>query len=176
MHVALLILRLVVGLLFIGHGSQKLFGWFGGHGPEGTGQFLDSLGYRPGKRMAIAAGGAEFFGGLFLALGCLTPLASAMIIGVMLNAILSVHLSKGIWNSNGGLEFPLVMAAVAAAVCIAGPGRFSLDRALGIPVGRPVWQVAGILLGLVTGVAIYAWRMVTTPPAIPADDHHREAA
>jgi putative oxidoreductase len=175
-HAALLILRIVVGLLFIGHGSQKLFGWFGGHGPEGTGQFLDSLGYRPGRGMAIAAGGAEFFGGLFLALGFLTPLASAMIIGVMLNAILSVHWSKGIWNSNGGLEFPLVMAAVAAAVSIAGPGRFSLDRALGIPVGRPVWQVGGILLGVVSGVGLYAWRMVTTPSATPAEEHHRDAA
>src|SRR5204863_3313150 len=90
MDVGMLILRLVVGALFIGHGTQKLFGWFEGHGLEGTAGFMDSLGYRPGKRYAAIGGLAEAGGGLLLVLGLLTPLAAVLIVGMMLNAILSV--------------------------------------------------------------------------------------
>src|SRR5687767_13045552 len=98
MDIGLLVLRLVVGTLFVGHGTQKLFGWFGGYGLEGTGGWLRSLGYRGGKTAAAAAGLAEAVGGALLVLGFMTPFAAAAIIGVMINAIASVHLDKGVWN------------------------------------------------------------------------------
>jgi putative oxidoreductase len=151
-----LLLRIVVGLLFVGHGTQKLFGWFGGYGPKGTGQFMESLGYKPGVPMATMAGLAEAGGGLLLALGFLTPLAAAAIIGVMTNAILSVHLPKGIWNSDGGLEFPLVMATAAAAVAFTGAGRWSLDRAFGWNLSGWHWGLPAVALGLVVGVVLFA--------------------
>ena len=103
MELGLLVIRVVVGLLFVGHGTQKLFGWFGGHGLAGTGGFFDSLGMRPGKQHAFLAGFAEAGGGLLLALGLLTPLASAALIAVMVVAILTVHAKNGIWNSQPGL-------------------------------------------------------------------------
>src|SRR5882757_7128941 len=102
MDTGLLLLRIVVGLLLAGHGAQKLFGWFGGHGLEGTGGFFHGLGYRPGKAFAFVAGLSEFGGGLLLALGLFTPLAGAIIIGTMFNVITSVHSDKGPWAQNGG--------------------------------------------------------------------------
>ena len=92
MSVGLLILRLVVGALFFGHGTQKLFGWFGGHGLDGTGGFFESLRYRNGREMALVAGLAEAGGGTLLALGFLTWLGAAAILGVMLNAMIAVRI------------------------------------------------------------------------------------
>ena len=103
MKLGRLILRLVVGGYFVGHGTQKLFGWFGGYGPDGTGQFFESLGLRPGKRHAIAAGAAEAGGGALLVLGAATPLASAALIATMLTAIHRVHLKNGPWVDRPGL-------------------------------------------------------------------------
>ena len=158
MNIGLLVLRLVVGLLFMGHGAQKLFGWIGGHGIEGTGQFFGSMGYRPGQPMAALAGLAEFGGGLLLAMGLLTPLGCAAIIGVMVSATLGVHLPKGVWNTNGGYEFPVVMATVAAALALGGPGKFSMDGALGLGTGGHLYGVWAILGGLLAGLALNAWR------------------
>jgi putative oxidoreductase len=101
MNGVLLVLRIVLGLLFVGHGTQKLFGWFGGHGLNGTAGFFASLRYRPPRLAAVGAGGSEAIGGLFLALGFLAPLAAAMITGAMVNAIVSVHWSHGPWVTNG---------------------------------------------------------------------------
>src|SRR5438067_6975627 len=128
MEFGLLLLRVVVGVLFIGHGTQKLFGWFDGHGLEGTGGFLESLGYRPGKRFAVLGGLAEAGGGALLVLGLLTPLAAGAIVGMMINAIMAVHLESGPWNSEGGYEFPLVMAVAAAAVAFGGGGALAADK------------------------------------------------
>jgi putative oxidoreductase len=130
MSYGLLLLRVVVGGTMFGHGAQKLFGWFGGGGPKGTGGFFGQLGYRAPIVLAIFAGLAESSGVLF-ALGFLTPLASLAIAVVMLNAIITVHWSKGFWNGNGGFEFPLTMLTIAVAVAAIGPGRFSIDRAIG---------------------------------------------
>src|SRR5205085_1331559 len=102
MNIGLFVLRIVVGGLFIGHGAQKLFGWFGGGGLKGTGQMYDKIGFRPGRRMAMLAGASEFGGGALLVLGFLSPLGSAAIIGMMTAAILAVHLPNGMWNTNGG--------------------------------------------------------------------------
>ena len=103
MELGLLVLRAVVGGLFIGHGSQKLFGWFGGAGPDGTGAFFESLGIRPGRAMARAAGFAELAGGLLFAAGLVTPLAAALLIAVMTCAIATVHRPNGVWVSNVAL-------------------------------------------------------------------------
>lgn len=123
----LLIIRLVLGLTFAAHGTQKLFGWFGGHGIEGTGGFFESIGINPGKRMAIMAGAGELVGGLLFALGFLTPLA-AIIMGVtMLVAIVKVHLKNGYWAGNNGYEYNLLIIIVAVGVAFIGPGAYSID-------------------------------------------------
>jgi putative oxidoreductase len=131
MELALLVLRVVVGLFFVGHGAQKLWGSFGGHGIAGTAQFFESIGVRPGRRNALAAGWSEFLGGLLLALGLVTPLAAVLIISVMTVAIITVHASKGPWVSDGGWELNAVYIAVAFAITGAGPGEISLDDAIG---------------------------------------------
>jgi putative oxidoreductase len=123
-------LRGVIGPLFIGHGTQKLFGWFGGHGPDATGGAFESMGLRPGKRHATAAGVAETTGGALLTLGALTPLAATIISSVMITAIRKVHLKNGPWVTNGGYEYPLALIATSAALVEAGPGRPSVDEAL----------------------------------------------
>jgi putative oxidoreductase len=131
MDIALFVLRVVVGLFFAGHGAQKLFGSFGGHGIAGTAGFFESLGMRPGRRNAIAAGGAELAAGILLILGLLTPLAAAMVIAVMTVAILTVHAKAGPWVTEGGYEYNATLIAVAFALAGAGPGEFSLDNAIG---------------------------------------------
>ncbi|CAN5551020.1 hypothetical protein BH20ACT18_BH20ACT18_07510 [soil metagenome] len=110
------LLRVILGGLFIGHGTQKLFGWFGGHGPEGTGQFFESLGLRPGGRNATVAGVSEAAGGALLATGLANPLAATAISGSMLTAIRHVHFAKGPWITDGGYEYNLVILAAVAAI------------------------------------------------------------
>jgi putative oxidoreductase len=128
MSYGLLLLRVFVGLAFVGHGTQKLFGWFGGYGPKGTGGFMASQGYRAGVLMAVAAGLCETVGGALLALGFATPLAGALLAIVMLNAIGSVTFKKGFML---GSELELTYLTVAVSLAAIGPGRFSLDRAFG---------------------------------------------
>jgi len=123
-------LRIVVGSLFVGHGTQKLFGWFGGHGLDGTGGFFESLGLRPGKRHATAAGAAESIGGALLALGALTPVAAGLITGTMITAIRKVHAPKGPWVTEGGYEYNLALIAAMAAITETGPGSPSVDAKL----------------------------------------------
>jgi putative oxidoreductase len=123
-------LRFVIGPLFVGHGTQKLFGWFGGHGLEGTGAFFEQLGLRPGKRHAAAAGAAEAVGGALLTLGALTPVASGLITGTMITAIRKVHAPKGPWATNGGYEYNLTLIAAMLALTESGPGRPSVDEAV----------------------------------------------
>jgi putative oxidoreductase len=124
------ILRGVVGPLMIGHGTQKLFGWFGGHGLAGTGGFFENLGLRPGRRHATAAGAAETVGGALVTLGALTPLASTLVASVMITAIRKVHADKGPWAAGGGYEYNLVMIAAVTALTETGPGRPSVDAAV----------------------------------------------
>jgi putative oxidoreductase len=128
MSYGLLLLRVFVGASFFGHGTQKLFGWFGGYGPQGTGGFFASQGYRHGVRMAVLAGIAEAGGGTLLALGLLTPLACTAIAVVMLNAIFSVTLKRAFLL---GSELELMYLVTVIALAAIGPGRFSLDRAIG---------------------------------------------
>jgi putative oxidoreductase len=152
MSAALLAVRLVVGLLFAGHGSQKLFGWFGGHGLRNTAGFFEKLGFRPGLPLALLAGLAELGGGLLFAAGLFVPAASLLLCGVMATAIAGVHWSKGIWNQNGGLEFPLVLGTVAFAVAATGPGRLSLDHAFGLDWHGIWWALGAAGLGALGGL------------------------
>lgn len=151
-----LLLRLAIGGFFVGHGTQKLFGWFGGHGLEGTGQFFDSLGLRPGKRHALAAGAAEAGGGALLALGAATPLASAALIAVMMTAIQRVHLSKGPWATDGGYEYNVVLIAATLALAETGPGSPSVDSARGSDMHGPVWAALALLLGALGSAGAHA--------------------
>lgn len=123
-------LRVGGGIIFAAHGAQKLFGWFGGYGLEGTGQFFDSVGLPPGYLMALLAGAAEFFGGLALILGLLVRPAAASLAFAMLVAIFSVHFSKGFFMDKGGYEYALALFAVSVSLVFSGAGRASLDRAL----------------------------------------------
>jgi putative oxidoreductase len=142
------LLRMTVGGLFIGHGTQKLFGWFGGHGIEGTGAFFEQLGLRPGRQNAIAAGAAEAGGGTLLALGLFTPLASALLTGTMATAVRLVHFKKGPWVSDGGYEYNLVLLGAAFALTDAGPGAWSLDAARGRERWGAGWALAQLAAGL----------------------------
>ncbi|MGM0845325.1 MAG: DoxX family protein [Bacillota bacterium] len=126
----LLIIRLVIGLSFIVHGSQKLFGWFGGYGLEGTGGWMESLGMKPGKAMAFFAGIAEFAGGLFFVLGLLTPLAGILIAITMVVAIVKVHYANGYLSTNNGYEYNLALLAAAVGLALTGPGKYALDAIL----------------------------------------------
>ena len=125
-----LALRIPVGVIFAAHGAQKLFGWFGGYGLEGTGQWMGSIGLAPGYLMALLAGSAEFFGGLALVLGLLVRPAAAALAFAMLVAVFAVHIDKGLFVANNGYEFGLALVAVAVSLVVTGAGRASLDAAL----------------------------------------------
>ncbi len=122
-----LALRIPVGMIFTAHGAQKLFGWFGGYGLEGTGQFFASIGLNPGVLMALLAGGAEFFGGLALVLGLLVRPAAASLSFAMLVAIFAVHFSKGFFLDKGGYEYALALFAASLSLLMSGGGRFAAD-------------------------------------------------
>jgi putative oxidoreductase len=126
----LLVIRLVIGVLFIGHGAQKLFGWFGGHGLKGTGGWFESIGMKPGVTMALVAGLSELVGGLLFALGLLTPLAAILIAATMFMAIVKVHGQNGLWATSNGYEYNLTLLAVAIGIALIGPGQYAVDAFL----------------------------------------------
>lgn len=139
----LLALRIGVGATLVAHGTQKLFGWFGGHGLSGTGAFFDSVGFTPGKANAVLAGLGEAGGGALLALGLATPAAGAAAAGTMAVAA-SMHKDKGFFAQDGGYEYPAVLALATAALALAGPGQLSADAALGHVANRPWMRVAAL--------------------------------
>lgn len=156
---ALLITRLTVGGLLAGHGAQKLFGTFEGHGLEGTAGFLESMGLRPGKQWAMAAGAGEFGGGMLTALGLLSPLGPITLLGPMAMATGKVHWNKPIWGAAGGAELPVTNMAVGLALMLAGPGNLSLDRLFGI---RLPWLVSAT--GIAVTAAGVAMGLLAAPP------------
>ena len=152
--IGLLIARLVLGLLMAAHGSQKLFGWFGGYGLHTTGEFFVQLGFRPGRLFATAAAVGEVTSGLLVALGFLGPIGPALMIAVMLVAAISVHWANGLFATSNGIELPLLYATGAFGLALVGPGPYSLDALLGITSAWTpgiTWAVLGV--GVVGGLA-----------------------
>lgn len=157
MDAGLLIARMVFGLLMAAHGTQKLFGWFGGYGLAGTGGFFEQLGFRPGRFFAATAGSTELIAGLLVAFGLLGPLGPALIVSVMLVAMATVHWQHGVFAQNNGIEVPLLYAVAAVALALTGFGAFSLDAALGLTWSSEVaWLALG--LGVLGGFANLAIR------------------
>lgn len=154
MAVGILLLRLAVGLTVAAHGAQKLFGWFGGQGLEGTAASFEPVGLRPGKLHAIVAGLAEAVGGTLIATGLLTPLGGAAVVGVMAVAIAVVHLRHGFFAQSGGIEYPLLLAVAATAVGYAGPGTYSLDHVIGWSLSGTAWGSGALALGLMAAGAV----------------------
>lgn len=172
MKIGRLLLRAVIGGLFIGHGTQKLFGWFGGPGQGGTEQMMRGLRLHPPRQHALAAGAAETTGGALLAAGLATPLAAASLIGVMITAIRKVHLPNGLWNASGGYEYNLVLIAALLSLADDGPGELSLDHALGIRCAGPGWALAALATGAgAATVAIGLGHRNAAPTAAGGDGH-----
>lgn len=163
---ARLLLRIVAGTLLFGHGTQKLFGWFGGHGLKGTSMWLESLGFRPSDRWAWLAGAGEAVPGALTALGFLSPLGPIGIFGPMVMATTTVHKDKPIWATEGGPELAVVYMTMAGALAMVGPGRYSLDHTLGIRVPGPI--VALAVLGTLGATAYGAFAQ--QPPSEEAQE------
>ena len=169
MKIGRLVLRLTVGSLFFGHGTQKLFGWFGGHGLDATANMFDSIGMRPGNRNAIAAGLAEAGGGAGIALGLATPLSASVLIATMLTAVNRVHLKNGPWATNGGYEYNIVLIAAVLALVEAGPGELSFDHLLGSERSGPAWTLVAAALGAAGALGAHlAAESHPAPPEAPA--------
>jgi putative oxidoreductase len=166
-----LLIRATVGGIFVEHGTQKLFGWFGGHGPDGTGQFFESIGLRPGRRNAVAAGAAEAGGGALFALGLATPAAAAALGSVMVTALRTVVWRDGVKVGTGGFE--LLLLANAVAVADLGPGRFSLDALLGQERRGARW--AAVTLGTALAGSALAVAAGRRGPATDEADQAAEA-
>jgi putative oxidoreductase len=147
MRIGPLAARAVIGGLFIGHGTQKLFGWFGGPGLKGTEQMMGALDMRPTKANALAAGISETAGGALLIAGAATPLAASSLIGTMITAIRKVHQQNGVWAAEGGWEYNAVLVASLVSLIDSGPGEISVDAAVGRDQWGPGWAIAGLALG-----------------------------
>jgi putative oxidoreductase len=161
MEIGLVLLRLTVGLTLAVHGAQKLFGWFGGLGLDATGQFFETLGFLPGRRHAFVAGFAETGGGLLLVLGLFTPIAAALICGVMLVAM-AVNIKKGFFAQNGGYEYALVLSVAALSVAFTGPGSLSLDALIGNYLSGTFWGITALFVGVLGGVSSLIQRRPTS--------------
>ena len=165
----LLVLRLVVGLSMAAHGSQKLFGWFGGHGLAGTAGFFEMLGFRPGRVFALAAGTTELVSGLLNALGFLGPVGSALMLSVMIVAALTVHWKNGFFASAGGIELTVLFAVAAVALAFTGFGLFSLDTVTGLDtLFTPIDAVAALAIGVVGAIGNLSLRRQHAANPTPA--------
>ncbi|OKH94588.1 DoxX family protein [Streptomyces uncialis] len=156
MEIGLLVLRLLLGGLLFGHAAQKLFGWFRGHGPDGTGTVFETWGFRPGKPLVVLAALCELIAAASMVTGLLIPLGAAIALGTMLVAG-SVNVSKGLWAQSGGYELPLVYGGLAVGLGFTGPGEWSLDHAFGLTeLSGAGWGGAAVALGLLTGLVAVA--------------------
>jgi putative oxidoreductase len=174
-HMGRLLMRVTIGGLFVGHGTQKLFGWFGGHGLSGTAGFFEQIGMRPGKRNALAAGLAETAGGAAIAAGAGTPLAASGLIATMLTAINRVHWKKGPWAANGGYEYNAVLIAALLALVEVGPGELSVDASQGLEWYGPWWMLGSALLGVAGAVGAHLLAESHPAPGATETALHAEA-
>ncbi|MDQ6736798.1 MAG: DoxX family protein [Gemmatimonadota bacterium] len=151
--IGLLVARLALGLLMAAHGSQKLFGWFGGHGLAGTAGFFDSIGFRPGRFFATTAAATEVGSGILMALGFLGPLGPALMLSVMIVAAVSMHWKNGLFAMNNGIEVPLLYAIGAFGLLFTGPGAYSMDAVLGLGfLSTPMIMVWALVIAVAGGV------------------------
>ncbi len=171
MDIGRLAARVAIGSLFIGHGTQKLFGWFGGPGLAGTEGVMSSLNLHPPRRNALAAGAAETGGGVLVLAGLATPLAAAGLIGTMVTAIRTVHWSNGPWAANGGYEYNVTLIAALTALVETGPGDLSLDAWLGRREHGAAWALGALAVGVASSVAVVELGRRSAPGAAtaPAD-------
>jgi putative oxidoreductase len=169
MDTGLLIARLAFGLLIAAHGSQKLFGWFGGYGLAAVSGYFESLGFRPGRFFAASASLAEIGGGLLVAAGLFGPIGPALMVSVMIVAAVSVHWEHGLFAASNGIELPLLYGTFAAALALTGPGRYSLDALLGLAsVWTPALTWMALALGIVGGIVNLALRRLPEGAAAAA--------
>ena len=168
MATGLLLVRLVFGLLMAAHGSQKIFGWFGGYGLTGTGTFFEQLGFRPGRLFAAAAGWTEFLGGVLLAVGLGGPIGPAFIVSVMIVALVSVHRGHGLFAATNGIEVPLLYAAGAAGLAFTGPGPYSLDAIFGLTA---TWTTANAAIALSLAALAAIANLAARRSAVPSTVH-----
>jgi len=167
--IGLLVLRLVVGFAMAAHGSQKLFGWFGGYGLAGTGGFFETLGFRPGRTFAFAAGATELVGGILVASGFLGPLGPALMLSVMIVAALTVHWKNGFFAASNGIEVTLLFAVAAVALAFTGFGGLSLDDITGLDAFfTPAESIAALLLGVVGAIGNLSLRRQESVTPTPA--------
>jgi putative oxidoreductase len=164
-------MRGVIGALFVGHGTQKLFGWFGGPGLQGVSGMMENLDMRPARRQAATVGLAETGGGALLALGALTPLATTALTATMVTAIRKVHASKGLWNTEGGWEYNAVLIAALTALADHGPGRPSVD---GDRMHGPLWALASLGAGVAGSYLATSPPLNVEPPREPTGRFTRE--
>ena len=170
MKIGRLLLRATVGGFFIGHGVQKLFGWFGGSGLEGTAEGFEQLGLRPAKANAVAAGLAETGGGALMVVGLETPLAAALLTATMLTAIKTVHFKNGPWAAEGGYEYNVVMIAAALAIADLGPGPLSLDAARGRERSGSRWTLSALAAGVIGALGAHLFAAShSAPPQTAAE-------
>lgn len=168
MTVGLLLVRVVFGLLMAAHGAQKFFGWFGGHGLDGTAVFFDRLGFRPGRLFAAAASLGELTGGLLIAAGLFGPIGPALVVAIMIVAAVSVHWQNGLFASTSGIELALLYGVSAASLALTGFGAWSLDGLLGLTAfWTPALGWTALAIGVLGGVGNLALRR-TTPSAVVA--------
>jgi putative oxidoreductase len=172
MKIGRLLLRLAVGGFFVGHGTQKLFGWFGGKGLDATAQAFEQLGLRPGRRNALAAGTAEAGGGALLVAGLATPLAAAVLTATMITAIRTVHAKNGPWASDGGYEYNVVLIAAALTLAEVGPGALSLDAARGRERSGSGWALAALAAGAIGAIGAHLAAAAEPAPPPAAENSH----
>ena len=153
--IGILIVRLAVGLTFAAHGAQKVFGWWAGPGFTGWTGAMTRMGLRPAPLWAALSAGIELVGGLLVVLGFLTPIAAAMVVAQSLYIVLRVHLPKGFWNKNGGIEFPLQLLAGALLIAASGPGAIAIDAVIGLDVAL-AWRVAFVVIAVLGALATMA--------------------
>jgi putative oxidoreductase len=169
MEIGVLLLRLAIGVTLAAHAAQKLFGWFGGPGLDGSGKGMEMLGFFPGRRHALMAGLAEAGGGLLLALGLMTPVAASIAFAVMLVAGVSAHLKHGFFLMNGGYEYTLILGLSGLSVAFTGPGLLSLDALLGLHLEGALWGAGAALVGIACGaIQLGGRRRAQTPQAVAA--------
>ena len=164
MSLGLFVLRVVIGLLIAGHGSQKLLGWFGGPGFAKTVGMMKSQGFKVPQFWALLGSLGEFGGGVFFVLGLLTPLAAIAIVAAMLMAVVKFHWSKGLWGTKGGFEYPLVLLFVALVVGLVGAGSYSIDALIGFALPLPVTLVFLLLAIIVVAVGVVQSRQRQDTP------------